>query len=716
MGGGVTGGQIDDGTRDDRMHRYQIDAGSGESGAPEDDTAVLAMPITSAFARMPLASAKEKLFAFLEARPAGADAAELIGLLFRGAGSDPELGARLIEGLIGGDPNFVFDDNAGMWSLRRSVALRVPLDEARFVVVDLETTGGPAAAGSIIEIGACRMEGKRIAATFETLVRPRMAIPRFITGLTSITNEMVREAPPIERALPVFRDFLGDAVMVAHNAPFDHSFLDFEFRRLFGIGMRNPVLCTLRLSRHLLPSLKRRRLDALAEHFGLSTAGRHRGLGDARMAAELLSIFIEMAAKMGLNRLDRLIDWNHRGSAGRRLERHVPPEVIAALPRTPGVYLMRNQRGDLLYVGKAARLRDRVASYFNGGAGRNAKTAELVGHVYAIETRPARSALDAGLHEARLIRELKPPYNRMLKSAAPAFFVKLDLSDPFPRLRISQKISARVGVMSLGPFIGRHNLDHAVRGLSRLLGLRTCGGKLAPDEAFSPCIYGQMGHCAAPCNLSIAHDAYNQRVGRAVAFLRGRSGPLMGELARAREQAAAAMRFEEARRAHRELEALAAFTERVSRLSRVVIENNLVIIISPPPAGSAIALHDKNDDGSNPAASAADSLADVSPAFTYPVAYVILSGRLALTREIDSPGAANAVSAFVAENYDRYRMRAVARGELEAMTIVARWLRERDAADGRLIYLNGASVEPSAIINAAGIGDAAPLAASPASE
>jgi len=657
-------------------------------------------------------SAKQKLYQFLCSRPAGADAGELVGLLLSGVGTDPELGARLIRQLLDGDPNFIFDADAVLWRLAQSDRIRVGLNEAEFTVVDLETTGGRAAPGSIIEIGACRMEGQRITAKFETLVRPRMAIPRFITGLTSITNEMVRDAPPIEQALPAFRDFLGDAVMVAHNAQFDHSFLDFEFRRLFGIGVRNPVLCTLRLSRRLLPSLKRRRLDALAEHFGLSTAGRHRGLGDARMAAELLSIFIEMAAKMGLNRLDRLIDWNHRGTAGRRLQRHVPPEVIAALPRTPGVYLMRNQRGDLLYVGKAARLRDRVASYFNGGVARNAKTAELVGHVHAIETRPALSALDAALLEARIIRELKPPYNRMLKSAAPAFFVKLDLSDPFPRLQISQKISARVGVMHLGPFIGRHNLDHATRGLSRLLGLRTCGGKLAPDEDFSPCIYGQMGHCAAPCNLTIDEDAYNARVGRAVAFLRGRSGPLMGELARAHEQAVAAMRFEEARRYHRELQALAAFTERVSRLSRVVTENNLVIVMAPSPAGSMIA---PRADESDAGASQQDSVEAAPPApVAYPIAYVILSGRLALIREIDSYSAASAVSAFVAENYDRYRMRAVARGELEAMTIVARWLRERDPADGRLIYLNGASLEPGTIIDTARIGDASTLAAAPA--
>ena len=110
---------------------------------------------------------------------------------------------------------------------------------------------------------------------------------------------MVAAAPPVEDVLPRFRAFMGDAVMVAHNAQFDHAFLDFEFRRLFGIGLLNPVLCTLRMARRLLPSLRRRRLELLAEHFGLSTAGRHRGLGDARMAAELLSIFSRWHLRWG---------------------------------------------------------------------------------------------------------------------------------------------------------------------------------------------------------------------------------------------------------------------------------------------------------------------------------------------------------------------------------------------------------------------------------
>jgi DNA polymerase III subunit epsilon len=604
-------------------------------------------------------TAKEKIRAFLESRPAGADAREIVGLLLSGAGSDPELGVRLVRTLLSGDPNFVFDAEAGLWSLRQAATLRVALEEARFTVVDIETTGGRPGPGTIIEIGAYRMVGPRMTESFQTMVRPSGPIPRFITALTSITNEMVHEAPPAETALGRFREFLDDSVFVAHHAAFDFSFLDFEFRRIFGLGLENPVLCTLKMSRRFVPSLRRRRLDALAEHFGLSTAGRHRALGDARMAAEILAIFLEMAAKMGIGRLDRLLDHHQRGAAGRRIERHVSPEEIAALPAAPGVYLMHNERGDLLYVGKARCLKERVASYFNSAV--SAKTAELVSHVWKIETRLARSSLEAALLEADLIRELKPPYNRMLKAAAPAYFIRLDLMDEFPRLAVTQRISARRGVMHIGPFVGRRGVDHSVRALARVLGLRTCAGRLVVDPDFSPCIYGQMGHCAAPCNLSVDADGYGERVKRAVAFLRGRSGPLMGVLARQRDDAAAAMRFEEASRLHRDLEALAALSSRASWLSQVVTENSLVAITGAAPDRAA---------------------------------HVVLCGRLAGSWRLDSPARAHEVARFVAENFERWRQRPVAREDLEPMRIVARWLRERAPDEGRLIYLSGPKLDP----------------------
>jgi len=613
------------------------------------------------------ATAKEKVYAFLEARPSGADASEIIGLLLSGAGSDPELGARLVRTLLAEDPNFIFDSATALWSLRKCFGLRVPLEEAAFTVVDLETTGGRAGPGTIIEIGAWKMAGRRLVESFQTLVRPHRAIPHFITGLTSISNEMVREAPRIEEVLPAFREFLGDSVMVAHNAAFDFSFLDFEFRRIFGIGLNNPVLCTLRMARRFMPSLKRKRLDALAEHFGLSTEGRHRGLGDARMAAEILSIFIEMAAKMGLTRLDRLIDDHQRGAAGRRIERHIAPEEIAALPTAAGVYLMRNERGDLLYVGKARRLKDRVGSYFNSSV--SAKTADLIGHVWKIETRVTRSSLEAALLEAQLIRELKPPFNRMLKSVAPAFFIRLDLMDDFPRIVVTQKMTRRRGVMFLGPFVGKRGVDHSARTLSRLLGLRTCSGRLEPSADFSPCIYGQMGHCSAPCNLSIDESAYEDRVRDAVGFLRGaRTGSILGGLAKERDQVASAMRFEEANRLQRDLRSLATLSSRVSRLSQVVTENNLVIVTG-----------------------AADDRA----------AHVVLSGRLAMTQQLDSPESSHEVARFVAENFDRYRALPIARHELEPMMIVARWLRER-GEEGRVVNLSSPQLDPVEISPAMG--------------
>ncbi len=605
---------------------------------------------------------REKLGAYLESHPEGADTSELMGVVFAGVGSDPDLNERVIHQLLGSDPAFLYDPEHRRWTSRASAALRVATDEASYVVVDLETAGGAPGAGQIIEIGACRMKGMRIEGTFQTLVRPWTRIPRFISSMTSITNEMVRDAPAIEEVLPGFRDFLGDAVMVAHNAQFDRAFLDFEFRRVFGTGLRNPILCTLRLARRLLPSLRRRGLDSMAEHFGLSTAGRHRGWGDARMAAELLSIFIEMAARLGIKRLDRLLEYQHAGSSGRRIERHVPPEVIAALPESPGVYLMRNERGDLLYVGKARSLRRRVASYFNGGIGLRSRMIDLVSHVWSIDTKIAPNALEAALLEARLIRELKPPYNRMLKSSPSSYFIRIDMADPFPRLVLTTSLSRRQNLVQLGPYIGRRSPRRALDALIRLTRTRVCSGKLAPDPEFSPCIYGQMGRCSAPCNLTVDEQIYDRQVAKAIEFLRGRSGPILNALAAARDQASAAMRFEEAQRCQRDLDALAALAARERRLSRVVQENNLIIILGAR-------------------------------------AYVVLSGRLARQAELDSEAAAHSLASFVAENYEGYRARPIAREELEPMLIVSRWLRERRPDEGRLLFVEGPFVPWQALLN-----------------
>jgi hypothetical protein len=208
---------------------------------------------------------------------------------------------------------------------------------------------------------------------------------------------------------------------------------------------------------------------------------------------------------------------------------------------------------------------------------------------------------------------------------------------------------------------------------------------LSPREDFSPCISGQIGHCAAPCNLSVDEEPYNRQAARAINFLRGHSGSILGELARARSQAAAAMRFEEAARYHRNLEALATLAERTTRLSRVVTENNLVIVLSGRCEASL--------GGPNAGGSPESDINEPS------VAYVILSGRLALIRQIVSPQAGSEVAQFVAENYELYKTRPIARAELEPMMIVAHWLKERSPTDGRIIPIDGAAFNPASLGN-----------------
>src|SRR5580704_17625983 len=163
---------------------------------------------------------REKLYALVESRPEGVATAELMGAIFSGYGSDPVLHDRIVHQMLGADPSFVYDPEHQRWASRECLALRVPTAEARYVVVDLETTGGAPGGGRIIEIGAYRMIGPRIEETYQSLVRPWTRVPRFISTMTSITNEMLRDAPPIEEVLPHFRHFLDDAVLVAHNAQF----------------------------------------------------------------------------------------------------------------------------------------------------------------------------------------------------------------------------------------------------------------------------------------------------------------------------------------------------------------------------------------------------------------------------------------------------------------------------------------------------------------
>jgi DNA polymerase III epsilon subunit family exonuclease len=229
--------------------------------------------------------------------------AEACRLLLHSHRVPPALAARILEDLVAGDRRFRLD-LAGAVALAPAPApSSLRLREARFTVLDLETTGGSPSSDRILEVGAVRVEKGRIDGSFTTLVNPGVPIPSFISSMTGIREEMVAGAPSFSAVAEELARFIGESVLVAHNLPFDLGFLNQELGRSCGFILANPSLCTVRLGRRLLPHLPDRRLVTLAGHYGMSFRGRHRALGDAEVTARLLLKFIVLLEEKGVEDL-----------------------------------------------------------------------------------------------------------------------------------------------------------------------------------------------------------------------------------------------------------------------------------------------------------------------------------------------------------------------------------------------------------------------------
>jgi DNA polymerase-3 subunit epsilon len=282
-----------------------------------------------------------------------------------------------------------------------------PLPEVTFCVIDLETTGGSAEHSRITEIGAVTYRGGERLGTFQTFVNPECEIPPSITLLTGITQSMVMRAPTIREVLPSLLEFIGEAVVVAHNARFDVSFINAALMRDDRPPLANGVLDTVALSRRLVrgmvPDCK---LATLAKRLRLPHQPSHRALDDALATGDLLHFLIEQATSYGVVGLDDLATLT-------KLTNHPQAAKLALtddLPRSPGVYLFVGDGDTVLYVGKATNLRHRVRSYFSTAETRR-KVQPLLRQVRAVHHVPTPDTLTAGVYETRLIARLLPQYN-----------------------------------------------------------------------------------------------------------------------------------------------------------------------------------------------------------------------------------------------------------------------------------------------------------------
>lgn len=215
---------------------------------------------------------------------------------------EPHLAKLLVLDLVKNDPRLTLNDEfVELKSLNHDAR---NLFETDYVVFDFETTGAKCPPCRVTEIGAYRVEKGNITDKFHTLVNPETPIPIFITQLTGISDSMVRNAPKFRDVADDFLSFIGDSVLVAHNAPFDIRFLNYEIGKIYdGYRVANPHLCTVQLSRRLVPHIENHKLNTVAQHFRVNLENHHRASHDAHATAKIFVNLLEQLNDLGVSDL-----------------------------------------------------------------------------------------------------------------------------------------------------------------------------------------------------------------------------------------------------------------------------------------------------------------------------------------------------------------------------------------------------------------------------
>ncbi len=393
--------------------------------------------------------------------------------------------------------------------IQSTLDLAIPLDDVTFCVVDLETTGGSPGQAAITEIGAVRFRGGERLGSFESLVDPGRPIPPYVAGLTGIDDRLVAGEPTIEQILPTFVEFSRGAVIVAHNARFDVSFLDADLVRLDYPRLPAPAVCTAKLAKRVVwPDVRNVRLGTLAEYFRTRTRPNHRALADAEACAEVLHGLLALGGRLGIRTLGDL----HEACRARGRPNFGKIALADGLPRGPGVYLFRGRDGTVLYVGKSNDMRARVRSYFYGDERK--KVQDLLAQVHDVRgVAVTGGELEALVLEARLIRAHEPAFNRRGTTWRRAAYVKLDPSEAFPRLKIVHQAPPDDGCTYLGPFGNAARARLAKEALEEAVPIRRCTTAMSARTRFSACALADIGRCTAPCDGRVDPERYAELVG-----------------------------------------------------------------------------------------------------------------------------------------------------------------------------------------------------------
>ena len=283
-----------------------------------------------------------------------------------------------------------------------------------YTIIDIEATGGSPKRDKITEIAIFLYDGEKIIDSFSSLINPEIHIPPFITNLTGITNEMVAKAPKFSDVAARVLELTQGSVFVAHNVQFDYAYIKAEFKRL-GYNFQRQKVCTVNLSKKILPDQASYSLGNLCEDLQISIQNPHRAEDDAKATVELFKILLDNDQN---NYIEAAIT---EKNLHKNIPAHLSADLVHRLPEETGIYFLHNINDKVIFVGKSADIQRRIIQHINNNATSKKKLYKMLQNTHNITYQETGSELLASLLESYEIQRLRPSYNRLRRARRPKY-------------------------------------------------------------------------------------------------------------------------------------------------------------------------------------------------------------------------------------------------------------------------------------------------------
>ena len=377
------------------------------------------------------------------------------------------------------------------------------MENQLFAVIDVETTGGGISGNRLTEICIVLLRGPVIIDKFSSLINPEEEIPRYITALTGIDNSMLENAPKFHEVARKVEEMTRDAIFVAHNVNFDYNVLRNEFREL-GFEYTRKKLCTVRLSRKLIPGLFSYSLGRLCDSIGIPISNRHRAEGDTDATVILFQRLLSLDDDFKL-----INSFLHARSRQATLPPHIEAEQINELPESPGTYLFKDKQHKVIYAGKAINIKKRVLSHFYD---RMSREYHLGQETYHIDHETTGNELIALLLEAECIRKYYPRYNRAQKRPGSVYQI-ISYTNQRGILQLALEKTNKYRE-SIGVFYSRALAQEKLEYLCREFTL--CPKYCSLQTNVEECSHYSIKSCEGICSGTEAVESYNGKVREAI--------------------------------------------------------------------------------------------------------------------------------------------------------------------------------------------------------